>query len=264
MDNFLIEWSSASVLLLIEKLTEKKPVVTEKYELDSRDEPIMLALFGKPALSRFWWNDQTEKCFKQIALNKYVGFDGQLRGWTQARSYGDFWVRTWRQFKIFIISWPFWTIRNLIEGAKLRVFQRIPLYKPTVLSWDLGEWTEPCVLGEERMATPTKLKTDWGFWHSLNVAIIDRYVITEIFSRRILFFDPGETKLAKKLIKKTGKEALLFTLVFEFFDRFIHFTFFLFCLKKQKFFRKSWKTICVVYFKNGSFLRKKSKPINEP
>ena len=138
MDNFSIEWSSASVLFLIEKLTEKKPVVTEKYELDSRDEPIMLALFGKPALSRFWWNDQTEKCFKPIALNKYVGFDGQLRGWTQARSYGDFWVRTWRQLKVFSISWPFWTIRNLIEGAKNTLAQTdSSQLRPKWMNWTL-------------------------------------------------------------------------------------------------------------------------------
>ena len=93
---------------------------------------------------------------------------------------------------------------------------------------ELDERIDPCIFGENWVATFKNFKTACAFWRSLNVRIPKRYVPAELFFVKILSSsDRGETTIVEKLIPKNWKKFnYLPFFIFITFHRSMRFYFF--------------------------------------
>ena len=79
-----------------------------------------------------------------------------------------------------------------------------------VFDWDLDGIIDPCIFGENRVATYRKFNTICAYRYSLNMGNRERHVPVEAFLK-YTFFNPQKLGLRKNLTSKNWKLIQLFT-----------------------------------------------------
>ena len=73
-----------------------------------------------------------------------------------------------------------------------------------------AEKTEPCIYEEKWVATSWNFKNICAFLRFFNVTIPNWPVLADIFSKQIVFFDPGDTRIVEKIQLGKMKKKLLY------------------------------------------------------